>query len=244
MRRESSSSSSSSDRQSSENFLSLYPSFTNTSFLSKRKQKFLNKKNKKNGNFSSTSPFPNNNNNNNNSSINNNSKNSKIPFYSSSSIGGAVDDDSDRLQQRVARFAQPAAGLKKPAVSVASSPFYQNKFLSRNISKKQQQQPPLPPYHQHHHQSNRIFIDTVGSPDNANIIDLIDLHIVGTCHDLEKSFLRLTKAPSPSEVRPLDVLIHSLENVKQKWLNNQDYFYACDQLKSIRQDLTVSNLFD
>ncbi|KAK3311761.1 SAC3/GANP/Nin1/mts3/eIF-3 p25 family-domain-containing protein [Apodospora peruviana] len=53
--------------------------------------------------------------------------------------------------------------------------------------------------------------------------------VVGTCQDLEKRYL----------LRPEPVLRQALEHVKRKWKSEQNYNYACDQFKSIRQDLTV-----
>ncbi|XP_071960157.1 leukocyte receptor cluster member 8 homolog [Antedon mediterranea] len=70
-------------------------------------------------------------------------------------------------------------------------------------------------------------------------IELNDKPILGTSQSLTKQYLRLTSAPHPSTVRPVAVLQKSLQMVKQRWQKNADYNFVCEQLKSIRQDLTI-----
>ena len=66
--------------------------------------------------------------------------------------------------------------------------------------------------------------------------------VVGRCEDLEKRYFRLTAPPVPETVRPLRVLEKTLDLLKRKWKNENNYGYICDQFKSLRQDLTVQHI--
>lgn len=146
-------------------------------------------------------------------------KEKQSAFYSkfgANQVGGFVDSaDTERLKKRADRF-----NVKTKSAPTATSSFNKKRLT-------------MPTFF------NPVIDDSV---DDS--IDFLNLHIVGTCRDLEKSFLRLTKAPDASEVRPTDVLQYSLTNVQNRWKEKQDYYYACDQLKSIRQDLTVQGIRD
>eukprot|EP00835_Amoeboradix_gromovi_P006904 NODE_937_length_2933_cov_0.413550.p1 type:complete len:400 gc:universal NODE_937_length_2933_cov_0.413550:846-2045(+) len=72
--------------------------------------------------------------------------------------------------------------------------------------------------------------------------DISNSPIVGTNLNLEKGYLRLTGPPNPVNCRPLHILKQSLQLVRNKWKNSKDYSSACDQLKSIRQDLSVQGI--
>jgi SAC3 family protein LENG8/THP3 len=66
--------------------------------------------------------------------------------------------------------------------------------------------------------------------------------LVGTSTALEKEYLRLTTFPKPENVRPLKVLIQSLAHVKSRFIKTEDFDWANEQLKSIRQDITVQRI--
>jgi hypothetical protein len=66
--------------------------------------------------------------------------------------------------------------------------------------------------------------------------------IIGRCQELEKRYFRLTSAPNPDVVRPLAVLMKTLDLLKKKWRKENNYGYICDQFKSLRQDLTVQRI--
>ena len=69
--------------------------------------------------------------------------------------------------------------------------------------------------------------------------------IVGTSRALEKQYLRITGADlDPSMYRPPDVLHESFKYCMDKFNQTRNYVYIRDQLRSIRQDLTVQGIED
>lgn len=60
--------------------------------------------------------------------------------------------------------------------------------------------------------------------------------------NLEKSYLRLTDYPRREDVRPEKFLVKSLAHIKNRYLRDEDFEWANDQLKSVRQDLTVQSI--
>ena len=153
-----------------------------------------------------------------------------------------------------------------------------NRFM-REHSLQQQQQPQKQPQKQHqgkkrkaqnvvNSQSPSVAASSGGSSGFSDA-DLESFVVIGTCQKVEKDYFRLTSAPDPSTVRPLEVLEKALALVKEKWSQFQradvnvaektdnsnetagngngsgsgtTYIWLCSQLKSIRQDVMVQHI--
>lgn len=89
-------------------------------------------------------------------------------------------------------------------------------------------------------ESSPVVVSHSPTPIFASQSDLQP--IIGRSKQLEKRYLRLTSAPDPDNVRPVDILKQTLALLKQKWKAEQNYAYICDQFKSLRQDLTVQHV--
>jgi len=81
-----------------------------------------------------------------------------------------------------------------------------------------------------------------GSTETHNKSVQIPGSVIGVSQQIEKDFFRLTCEADPSKVRPLEILKKSLLAIKKHWLLSQNYDYTHNQLKSIRQDLTVQSI--
>mmetsp|Transcript_5856 Transcript_5856/g.14354 ORF Transcript_5856/g.14354 Transcript_5856/m.14354 type:complete len:424 (-) Transcript_5856:3443-4714(-) len=68
--------------------------------------------------------------------------------------------------------------------------------------------------------------------------------LVGKSKSIEKSYLRLTSDPKPEDVRPLPVLRKALLHIRSQYVEQEDFEWANDQLKAVRQDVTVQHIRD
>lgn len=66
--------------------------------------------------------------------------------------------------------------------------------------------------------------------------------LVGTSRSIHKQYTRIASDIDPSTVRPLSVLRKALADAKRQWREHHDYKHAWEQLKAIRQDLTVQGI--
>ncbi|KAM0786409.1 hypothetical protein ACM66B_001875 [Microbotryomycetes sp. NB124-2] len=144
--------------------------------------------------------------------------------YGVSSAVAAQEDD--RREKRLRRFEADKAAAAAAAATSSTSYVPAQRTVARHLSQSMYSTPtPEPEAHY-----------------DPNVIDWDKHTIVGTSAKLEKPFLRLTSVPDPSTIRPLPVLKQTLDFLKKKWREENNYGYICDQFKSMRQDLTVQRI--
>ncbi len=92
-----------------------------------------------------------------------------------------------------------------------------------------------------HLPNHGIVVDNTGM--TSEHLAEVSKPLVGTSKALEKNFLRLTTEPRAEDVRPQAILKKAMKMVKKRWRKGDvDYKWACEQLKAIRQDLSVQNV--
>lgn len=126
----------------------------------------------------------------------------------------ALDPEEEKmLRQRAARFNKGASGAPKRAAKKEFLPGLTMQTANPHIVR-----------------------------GNDDELDLEAMRVKGTCQTVEKRYLRLTSIPTADTVRPEPVLRKALALVKQRWADGVEYLWAWEQLKSIRQDLTVQHI--
>ena len=148
----------------------------------------------------------------------------------------AEDEDEEELRRRMERAGRFGDGHAVGGIQVTK--VRSTKTLAHNVARQR---------HAHHHMSSGVD----GASNHAPLFDSASAPAVkGKCKDIEKSYFRLTSAPPASSVRPLRILKQALARLNQMVETADNcvagvpggYLYLCDQLKAIRQDLTVQHL--
>ena len=165
--------------------------------------------------------------------------------YMNKSISKLAKEDPEVLQRRKERFlaleikesqSNPASPTKqKRTKSDSSSNIAQS---SNKKAKKDQAKKTLRIPEGQHQGDARALIQKQQANKQAHLPQ----RIIGKSSALDKQYLRLTSEVDPHTVRPISVLKASLAKVTSTYHSNHDYEEACDQLRSIRQDLTVQGI--
>ena len=79
-------------------------------------------------------------------------------------------------------------------------------------------------------------------PTTATTTTTTTEQFIGENQNLEKPYLRLTTFPRKQDVRPLSVLQKSLQHIKARYKETEDFAWSNEQLKSVRQDITVQGI--
>ncbi|XP_006644972.2 SAC3 family protein A isoform X2 [Oryza brachyantha] len=173
------------------------------------------------------------------------SKKKRIGGNSSLTENGNVSSDSDKEQDLTKYYAN--------AITIANSPEekkrreHRSKRFERShgaASSKSRSSAPNKegPSNIYARRSISMLLNRSNGDGVSFAVEDLDwdaLTVKGTCQEIEKRYLRLTSAPDPATVRPEDVLEKALHMVET---SQKNYLYKCDQLKSIRQDLTVQRI--
>lgn len=140
----------------------------------------------------------------------------------------------DRLNPRIPDFASRLSG--KPHKYGESLPGKESSKSHGGNNSKRQRRVGDPP------SRYATFTQTGTGEDDTVMRDVPDGPIVGRSSTLEKKYFRLTAPPNPDTVRPLPILRQTLDLLKKKWKDENNYAFICDQFKSLRQDLTVQHI--
>ncbi|CAO1944513.1 unnamed protein product [Urochloa humidicola] len=144
-----------------------------------------------------------------------------MKYYSCSIALANSPEEKIRREHRSKRFERSQGSPSRSEISLPDKDATSNMYKKRAVS----------------------LLHNRGNGDSAGLavedLDWDALTVKGTCQEIEKEYLRLTRAPDPAEVRPEDVLEKALCMVET---SKKNYLYKCDQLKSIRQDLTVQGI--
>ncbi|KQK05862.1 SAC3 family protein A isoform X3 [Brachypodium distachyon] len=171
-------------------------------------------------------------------------KKQKIGSYSSPMQNGNTSSDSDK-EQGLTKYYTNATALANSPEEKKRREHRSKRFEKGKDSSSKSRSSAANKDSMAHVRARRAISALVTSnyEDGGSLavedMDWDALTVKGTCQEIEKRYLRLTSAPDPSTVRPEHVLEKALSMVDTSLKN---YLYKCDQLKSIRQDLTVQRI--